>query len=63
MLTCRKPGEEELTQQKEQKEYNQGQINKIRNSEEDKQSWIVWQIINKVSRRKRTLKTKLKAAS
>ena len=44
--------------EKEQIEYVQGQINKIRNLVED-----VWQTINEVSKRKSTLKAKLKAAS
>ena len=48
---------------KEQTEYIQNQINKIRNSVEDKQSRIAWQTINKVSRRKSTTKAKLKAAN
>ena len=43
----------ENTYQKEpQREYIQGQSNKIRNSY--KQSWLVWQIINKMSGRKNT---------
>ena len=41
------------TYQKEQIEYIQGQINKIRNSE-GRQSWIVWQTVNEVSIRKNT---------
>ena len=48
---------------KEQTEYIQNQIDKIRDSVEDRQSKIVWQMINKVSRRKRTAKTKLKATN
>ena len=47
----------------EQKEYIQGQINKIRNSVEDRQSRIVWQTVNKVSKRKSTSRAKLKTAS
>ena len=46
---------------KEQKEYIQNQIDKIRDSEEDRQSRIAWQTINEVSRRKSTAKAKLKA--
>ena len=48
---------------KEQTEYIQIQIDKIRDSVEDRQSRIAWQTINKVSRRKSTAKAKLKAAS
>ena len=47
--------------QKEQIEYIQGQIDKIKNSVEDRQSRIAWQIVNKVSKRKSTPRTKLKA--
>ena len=48
---------------KEQTEYIQNQIDKIRDSVEDRQSRIAWQIINEVSRRKNTAKAKLKAAN
>ena len=48
---------------KEQAEYIQNQIDKIRDSVEDRQSRIAWQTINEVSRRKSTTKAKLKAAS
>ena len=48
---------------KEQTEYIQNQIDKIRDSVEDRQSRIAWQTINEVSRRKSTAKAKLKAAS
>ena len=48
---------------KEQSEYIQNQIDKIRDSVEDRQSRIAWQTINEVSRRKGTAKAKLKAAS
>ena len=48
---------------KEQAEYIQNQIDKIRDSVEDRQSRIAWQTINEVSRRKNTAKAKLKAAS
>ena len=48
---------------KEQTEYIQNQIDKIRDSVEDRQSRIVWQTINEVSRRKNTAKAKLKAAN
>ena len=41
----------------------QNQIDKIRDSVEDRQSRIAWQTINKVSRRKSTAKAKLKAAN
>ena len=39
---------------KEQTEYIQNQIDKIKNLVEDRQSRIAWQMINKVSRRKST---------
>ena len=48
---------------KEQTEYIQNHIDKIRDSVEDKQSKIAWQTINEVSRRKNTAKAKLKAAN
>ena len=48
---------------KEQTEYIQNQIDKIRDSVEDIQSMIAWQTINEGSRRKNTAKTKLKAAN
>ena len=48
---------------KEQTEYIQNQIDKIRDSVEDRQSKIVWQMINEVSRRKSTAKAKLKATN
>ena len=38
--------------QEEQIEYIRGQINKIINSEEDRQYRIAWQTINEVSKRK-----------
>ena len=47
---------------KEQAEYIQNQIDKIRDLLEDRQSRIAWQTINEV-RRKSTAKAKLKAAS
>ena len=48
---------------KEQTEYIQDRINKIRDSVEDRQSRIAWQTVNEVSRRKSAARTKLKAAS
>ena len=48
---------------KEQIEYIQNQIDKIKDSVEDRQSRIAWQTINEVSRRKNTAKAKLKAAN
>ena len=48
---------------KEQTEYMQNQIDKIRDSVEDRQSRIAWQTINEVSRKKSTAKAKLKAAN
>ena len=48
---------------KEQIEYIQNQIGKIRDSVEDRQPRIAWQTINKVSKRKSTTKAKLKAAN
>ena len=47
---------------KEQTEYIQNQIDKIRDSVEDRKSRIAWQTINEVSRRKSTANAKLKAA-
>ena len=48
---------------KEQTEYIQNKIDKIRDTVEDRQSRIAWQTINEVSRRKSTTKAKLKAAN
>ena len=48
---------------KEQAEYIQNQIDKIRDSVEDRQSRRTWQTINEVSRRKSTAKAKLKATN
>ena len=47
----------------EQTEYIQNQIDKIRDSVEDRQSRIAWQTINEVCRWKGTAKAKLKATS
>ena len=51
------------TYQKEQLAHIQSQINKTRNLVEDRQSRLAEQTINEVSRRKNTLRAKLKAAS
>ena len=48
---------------KEQTEYIQNQIDKIRDSVEDMQSRIAWQTINEVSKRKSSAKGKLIAAN
>ena len=48
---------------KEQTEYIQNQIDKIRDSVEDRRSRIAWQTVNEVSRRKSTAKAILKAIS
>ena len=48
---------------KELREYIQNQIDKIRNSVEDRQSRIAWQMINEVSRRNTTAKAKLKSTN
>ena len=48
---------------KEQTEYIQNQIDKIRDSVEDRQSRIAWQTINEVRKRKSTAKAKLKPAN
>ena len=48
---------------KEQTEYIQNQIDKIKDSVEDRQYRIAWQTINEVSRRKSTAKAKLKVAN
>ena len=60
-----KKAQKELTNiyLKEQTEYIQNLIDKNRDSVEDRQSRIAWQTINKVSRRKSTVKAKLKATS
>ena len=42
--------------------YIQKQINKIRNSVEDRQSWFACQTVNEVSGRKDTSKAKLRSA-
>ena len=49
--------------QKEQTEYVQNQIDKMRDLVEDRQSRIAWETINEVSRRKSTTKAKLKATN
>ena len=51
-----KKAQSELTSAylKEQTEYIQNQINKIRHSVEEKQSWIMWQTVNEVGKRKST---------
>ena len=46
-----------------QTEYIKNQIDKIRDSVEDRQSRIAWQTINEVSKRKNTAKAKLKAVN
>ena len=48
---------------KEQTEFIQNKLDKIRDSVEDKQSRIAWQTINEVSGRKSTAKAKPKAAN
>ena len=48
---------------KEQTEYIQNQRDKIRDSVKDRQSRKAWQTINEVSRRKSSVKAKLKAAN
>ena len=48
---------------KEQTKYIQNLINKIRDSVEYRQSRMAWQMVNGVSRRKSTVKAKLKATS
>ena len=48
---------------KEQTEYIQNQIDKIRDSVEDRLFRIAWQMISKVSRRNSTAKAKLKATN
>ena len=47
---------------KEQTEYIQNQINKIRDSVEDRKSRIAWQTLYEVNRRNSTMRAKLKAA-
>ena len=60
-----KKAENELTNVylKEQTEYIQNQIDKIRHSVDDRQFRIAWQTVNEVSKRKSTTKAKLKAAN
>ena len=48
---------------KEQTEYIQNQINKIRDSVIDRQSRIGWQTVNEVNRSKSTANAKLKVTS
>ena len=48
---------------KEQREFIQNKIDKIRDSVEERQSRIAWQTINEVSGRKSTAKAKLEAAN
>ena len=48
---------------KEHTKYIENHMDKIRDSVEDRQSWIAWQTINEVSRRKSTAKAKLKAVN
>ncbi len=48
---------------KEQTEYIQNQMDKIRDSVDDRQCRIALQTINEVKRRKNTAKAKLKAAN
>ena len=61
--TCACCGKPHLAYLKEQTEYIQNQIDKIRDSVEDRQSRIAWQRKNEVSRRKSTAKTKLKTTN
>ena len=49
--------------QKEQTEYIQNQIDKIRDLVEDRQSRIAWQMVNEVRRKTSTAKPKLKTTS
>ena len=51
------------TYQKEQLEYIQSQIDKIKNMIENRQSRITWQAVNEVSGRKSIWKAKLSAAN
>ena len=62
--TTLKKAQNELTNVylKEQTEYIQNQINKIRDSVEDRQSSIAWQTVSGVSIRKSTARAELKAA-
>ena len=58
-----KTAQYQLSYIKEQTEYIQNRIDKIRDTVEDRQSRIAWQTINEVSSRKSTAKAKLKAAN
>ena len=51
------------TSPKEQIEFIQGQIDKMRYSVEDRKSQIAWQTVNEVKRRKSTSRAKLKCAN
>jgi len=51
------------TYKKEQTEYIQAQIDNIRQSVEDRQSRLAWKIVNEISDRKSTSRSKLKATS
>ena len=55
--------EQTIVYLKEQTEYIPNQINKIRDSVEDRQSRIAWQTVNEVSNRKNNTRAKVKAAS
>ena len=59
----KKPNKHKCLKTKEQTEYIQNQIDRIRDSVENRQSRIAWETINEVSRRKDTAKAKLKAAN
>ena len=58
-----KKAQREVTQtyQKEKLEYIEGQINKIRNSVEDRQSKLAWQILNEESKKKKPIESKTKS--
>ncbi len=63
--TIKKKSQKELANiyLEEETEYIQNQIDKIRDSVEDRQSRIAWQTVNEESRRKSSGKAKLKATS
>ena len=58
-----KKAQRELTHNKEQLEYIQSQMNKTRNSVEDRQLRLATQTVKEMSGRKSTLRAKLKAAN
>ena len=59
----RQPRENKLKHKKEQIEYFQRQIYKIRNTKEYRKVQLAWLTVNEVSRKENTLRSKLKDSS